>query len=309
MSRWSGEGVSGIHHRYDPLRHTWFPVNHAREGRPQLFPAPDKLDTRWNCPFCEEWFDSDRNTILSRDDNIYVIENAWPYAIGEMSSEQPGSPPSGGSAEVVVTTRHVTRFEELSLDELSSFVTAMVTRLNSGVSAGGYGIGFVNEGLEVGATIPHLHGQVMVLPYAVPAVMREADQAREGCIFEDLISFECERDIRLVTENDSMVAWIPWWMDAQNEMIIAPRSHHTSPDINDVEGLSQMMLTVAKKHRKLVGAISRRWVLHVGGTEQDLHWHLHMISAKSGLSTAGSFFEMPIQSVSPELYASRLREV
>jgi len=90
---------------------------------------------------------------------------------------------------------------------------------------------FENTGVAIGVTMPHPHGQIYGFPFVPPLVQTELDSASDhfrehgACLCCDILSGEIEDGRRLVSSNDSFVAFLPFFGRFPTELQIYARRH------------------------------------------------------------------------------------
>ncbi len=89
---------------------------------------------------------------------------------------------------------------------------------------------FENRGVEVGVTLHHPHGQIYGYPFLppVPALELAADERLGGCAPCALLRGELEDRRRVVHENESVVAFIPYAARWPYETYVVLRAHRPS---------------------------------------------------------------------------------
>lgn len=93
-----------------------------------------------------------------------------------------------------------------------------------------YVLVFENRGEEVGVTLHHPHGQIYAFPFLppVPLAEREADRRRGGCSPCALVAEERSDGRRVVYENGSMTAYVPYAARYPFEVHVAATRHRPS---------------------------------------------------------------------------------
>jgi len=90
---------------------------------------------------------------------------------------------------------------------------------------------FRNHGRQAGASLIHPHSQIVatsVVPHQIRAAGDEAQRyydERARCLYCDILAFEQADGQRLVTENASFVALVPFAADVPFEVWIIPKQH------------------------------------------------------------------------------------
>ncbi|HEU4574013.1 MAG TPA: galactose-1-phosphate uridylyltransferase [Chitinophagaceae bacterium] len=118
---------------------------------------------------------------------------------------------------------------------------------------------FENKGEIVGVSNPHPHCQIYATDFIFHVVEKEllAMEAyrkdNAGNIFSAIIDAERKDDIRIIAENDTAIAFIPFFARFAYETYIFPkRKHATLITMTDEElyGLAQVFQTVTRKYDK-----------------------------------------------------------
>ena len=180
---------------------------------------------------------SDTNDIQNGDDvshlqrdspHSFVIANRWsPFG------------PAGG-ADLVIARRHVTDFETLSPDESEDVLTALLEGRARHRPAFRRTLAFVNVGLEVNGTQPHLHGQIVstnvdaTAPVAMTVTANSLDEDVALAHHHGLVLNDSSRSV-------TYVAWAPTTTGeirviAQDPKGFAEALHTAITDLVDVYG-------------------------------------------------------------------------
>jgi len=181
---------------------------------------------------------------------------------------------------------------------------------------------FKNHGEGAGTSLQHPHSQVAATPIVPTQIRHRLDEAIRffdetgECVFCTTLRSELEDKKRIVTANDSFVAFIPYAALSPFHLWIFPKRHASSYDeINDAE-LSLLAATLktvlAKVHHGLNDPdynFSIRSIPAKEGHREYFHWYLTIIPRVA--RTAG--FEigsgMYINPALPEESAEFLRQV
>ncbi|HEY6291663.1 MAG TPA: UDP-glucose--hexose-1-phosphate uridylyltransferase [Terriglobia bacterium] len=188
---------------------------------------------------------------------------------------------------------------------------------------------FENRGTIMGASNPHPHGQIWAsssLPNepAKEQASLQAYRARQGaCILCDYLELERQRGERLITENDSFCALVPFWAVWPFEAALIARRHLAS--LNELtpperDGLANILKRLARRYDHLFEvSFPYTMGLHQSPTDDQAHpeWHFHVHFYPPLLrsATVRKFmvgYEMlgsPQRDITPEAAAARLREV
>jgi UDPglucose--hexose-1-phosphate uridylyltransferase len=205
---------------------------------------------------------------------VAVFENRFPAF----------SHPQGASEVVVYTDRHEGSFGELPAGRAEALMWVWRERYRElgARSDVEYVLIFENRGDEVGATLHHPHGQIYGYPYVppVPAAERRADLRRGGCTPCALVEREREEGDRLVHENGSTVAFVPFAARWPYELHVVLAAHRASlVDCSPVElrDLAAALQAVTRGYDALWGRpFPYMMVVHQAPTDGGEDGHLHV---------------------------------
>ncbi len=321
--------------RFDALTGEWVGIAGHRQTRTYHPPANQ-------CPLCPTTPEFETE-IPSPDYDVTVFENRFPsFAPMHHGAFGGGVDPSGedvlfaqmpghGRCEVVCfTSDHNAQFSQLSKVRVGTVIQAWTERTEALAKIPGLEqvFCFVNQGIEIGVTLAHPHGQIYGYPFVTPktaAMIRNAADYRDrtgGNLFGDLLAGEIAAGIRIVAENLDWVAFVPFAARWPAEVSIFPRRRVPDlPALTADERLTLADIYLEVLHRMegifqdTMPAISawHQAPVHVG--RQDFWLHLQVISIRRAVGKikylAGSESGMGafINDITPESTAQRLREV
>ena len=140
--------------------------------------------------------------------------------------------PHGASEVVVYTDSHHGSFGTLAPERAQALMWVWRHRYQElGARADvQYVLIFENRGVEVGATLHHPHGQIYGYPFLppVPKLELAADARLGGCAPCALLQKELDDGRRVVHENESVVAYIPYAARWPYEVHVLMRRHRAS---------------------------------------------------------------------------------
>ncbi|MEP6563161.1 MAG: galactose-1-phosphate uridylyltransferase, partial [Nakamurella sp.] len=187
---------------------------------------------------------------------------------------------------------------------------------------------FENRGVEIGVTLAHPHGQIYGYPFVTPktaAAIRSASAYREAngsSLFGDILAGELADGSRIVGENDSWVAFVPFAARWPVEVHLYPRQQRADlTELTEAErsDLAELYLEVI---RRMEGVFDDRLPAITGvhqapvHTDRDDYWlHLEVFSIRRAVGRlkylAGSESAMGafVNDITPEVAAQRLRDV
>ena len=219
--------------RYNPLRGQWVATATVRQDRTFLPPAD-------YCPLCPTTPGGFPTEIPAADYDIVVFENKFPslrtqpdppaIADAEFYRVQPGR----GVCEVVVySPHHSSTLADEPVEQIFKLVLVWTERFRElgGLDFVKYVFEFENKGAEVGVTLHHPHGQIYAYPFIPPVVERELTQSRlhfaetSRCLICDIVRQEQKYATRIIAENGSFIAVVPFFAGYPYETHIYAKRH------------------------------------------------------------------------------------
>jgi UDPglucose--hexose-1-phosphate uridylyltransferase len=202
--------------RYNPLLDTWTMVATNRQNRPHL-PAD------W-CAFCP----GEGKSVPAHYDvlayaNDFPTLSQHPEAVDvKKQSKIFKAAEAYGKCEVLLySSEHTKKIYELSDDHVLKIVELWTSRYKdlSKDKRIKYIFEFENRGEEVGVTMPHPHGQLYAYSWIPEKIKNELDNCKKyfkkngSNLFKDLNEAEKKYKKRVVLENQSFIAYIPYFTD------------------------------------------------------------------------------------------------
>ena len=212
--------------RWNPTVREWVSTASHRQHRPQM-------PTDW-CPFCPgsgRVPDNYDVHIYPNDFSAFSIPPPEPAIEGD-DFYRVGK--SLGKCDVVLYhPDHNTSLPQLPLAHIVKLVKLWRQRFTELKAMPGirYILIFENKGAVIGVTMPHPHGQIYAFPFIPPRVEKEIAAAgahfrKHGrCVFCDVLKRERRDKGRIVAENDSFAAFVPFYARWPYEVHIFSRRH------------------------------------------------------------------------------------
>ena len=233
--------------RWHPLREEWVIVAAHRQNRPwngetverDEAVLPDRLPDCYLCPGAER-VSGKRNDDYT---STFVFDNDHP-CVGPDAPRRLDAPtgvyrnrPATGVARVVCySPRHNLTLAELDPEEI---VSLMRVWQGQHVELGAreeinHVLTFENKGEVVGVSNPHPHCQIYATNFVFKTIETEASAARryydesKRVLFQDILRAEHEDGRRILFENSSAVALLPYFARYAYECYVAPKGTHAS---------------------------------------------------------------------------------
>ena len=276
-----------LHH--DPLSTRAVFVAPDRAGRPHDHGRPASLES---CPFCAGHESRTPDAILRMpaDERIpwraRIVPNLYPCVAHRPDAAGAAPPSARGVHEVLVESpthlRSVTDVEPDAWRDAWQLCRARLAAL--AVEPGlAWATVFKNSGPRAGASLEHLHSQIVGLDFVPPTVIHELDAfAASPAAFAVLLA-EAVRDGRVVAEEADVVALVPPAPRQPFETWILPRSpepffHATSPA--RVAAVAELTRLFVGRLGRLVPGAEFNWWLHQhpfdARTPSAAGWHWHL---------------------------------
>ena len=295
-----------------------------------------------SCPFCAGNESRTPAAVYEKRDEegnwqVRVVPNMFPavelpmaglemppvdFAKGPSAGDVWQMSPAVGAHEIIIESpRHADRMSALSIAELRNVLEAYAERLRHWRADGRfqYGLVFKNQGPRAGASIAHLHSQLIALRF-VPAAI-EAEQVRaaqayskqQQCPSCRMIARELSDGERIVLQQDGFVAFCPFVSWQPYEVWLMPTAHQPSFEsaisselnrlsrvLHQVLGLLEAILPDAEYNLLL------RTAPWIGGGNDWSHWRIEMMPRMNSFAGLEIATEIHINHVPPERAARRL---
>ncbi|WP_316897752.1 UDP-glucose--hexose-1-phosphate uridylyltransferase [Pseudodesulfovibrio indicus] len=187
---------------------------------------------------------------------------------------------------------------------------------------------FENRGQAMGCSNPHPHGQIWATRSVpmIPAAedrRQHAHRAEQGsCLLCDYLKLELARNERIVFENDSFAALVPFWAVWPFETMILPKAHLadvTAMDPAQRRDLADAMVRLNIRYDNLFEtSFPYSMGIHQapsdGADHPHWHFHLHYYPPLLRSRTVRKFMvgyemmAMPQRDLTAEAAAARLRD-
>lgn len=326
--------------RWHPLREEWIIVAAHRQDRPWSgetvkgvqSPVPDYVPDCYFCP---------GNTRVSGKHNenyagTFVFDNDHP-CVGFDAPRQLETPagifknsPATGIARVVCySPRHNMTLAELELPEIESLLGVWQEQY---IELGGrdginHVLMFENKGDVVGVSNPHPHCQIYASNFVFKTIETEARVSQKHLtetgrvLFQDVLTAERGDGRRILFENETAFAFVPYFARYAYETYVAPKQTHASIatlESKELSGFAEALKILLVKLDNL-WSMSFPYVmaLHQAPTDGDrydgFHFHIeihpplrrpNLLKYLAGPEIGGGNF---LSDTSPEEKAAELR--
>jgi UDPglucose--hexose-1-phosphate uridylyltransferase len=249
----------------------------------------------------------DRGTELDRSDALYRTATA--LGVHEVLIESPD---------------HVVDLNELDAEQFEKILQAYRARWRALARdrRWRYLMIYKNHGDRAGATLEHIHSQMIALPQMPPQIVDELNgvnkhfAATGRCIYCDIVEGDLAHGERLVAQSEYFVALCPFAPRFGFETWILPRKHAAAFE----ETSDQELVALGETLRDFILRLNRlfhnapfNYLLHSVRVDESgaepYHWHLEILPQ---LTRAAGFewgSGMHMNSIAPEEAARLLRGV
>ncbi|WP_432736890.1 UDP-glucose--hexose-1-phosphate uridylyltransferase [Maridesulfovibrio sp. FT414] len=329
------------HKRFNPLIGEWVLVSPHRtkrpwQGRQEKTTGAELPDFDPECYLCPG---NTRNTGSVNPDyeDVFVFDNDFQALLAESvepSTDDCGifrvEPESGICRVVCFSPRHdltISRMKPQSVRKVVDAWCGQYHELGNREDIGYVQI-FENRGDIMGCSNPHPHGQIWAtrsvptIPATEDSHQLEFQQKNAKCLLCTYLEKEVESGERIIFENESFVALVPFWAVWPFETMLLPKKHLGSmTEMTDIQkdDLTEALVRMGTRFDNLFEtSFPYSMGIHQRPTDgrhgDHWHWHIHYYPPLLRSATVRKFmvgFEMmgmPQRDITAEQSAKRLRE-
>jgi UDPglucose--hexose-1-phosphate uridylyltransferase len=334
------------HRRYNPLTKQWLLVSPQRTQRPWQGETNDGAIAATvrhdpNCYLCPGNTRSNGETNPAYA-NVFAFDNDFP-ALRLEPSENPDPTSAARNAASLMRAEperglcrvlcfhpdHSLTLSQMQVDDLALVVDAWAAetaRLGAMPAINAVQI-FENRGAMMGASSPHPHCQIWATEHIPDQPLAEGEAQAEhrtthgSCLLCSYLAQELAAGTRLVCENDSFVALVPFWAVWPFETMVLSRQHAgslTEFSAHQRRDLADLLIRLTTRYDNLFHtSFPYTMGFHQSPTDGREHpeWHFHghfypplLRSASIRKFMVGfELLGMPQRDITPESAAERLR--
>jgi UDPglucose--hexose-1-phosphate uridylyltransferase len=327
--------------RRDPVTGRWVIISTDRQKRPNDFRL-ERATTigREQCPFCPGHEALTPSEVLSYRQNggpangpgwnVRVVPNKFPALQVEGTLDREGEGMFDrmngiGAHEVIIETpNHDRTLATMSEPEIERVLWAYRERILDLKQDRRlrYILIFKNHGAAAGATLEHTHSQLIALPIVPDFVREEVDgarrhyEAKERCVFCDIVKQEVVDGRRIIQENADVVALAPYAPRFAFETWLLPKRHGArfeEAPRHEYESLARLLKATLQRIDRALESPAYNLIVHTAPFSEDtadlFHWHIEImpkLTRVAGFEWGTGFYINP---TSPEEAARVLRGV
>jgi len=233
--------------RWHPLREEWVIVAAHRQNRPWSGStvksrAPELPPYVADCYLCPGNMRIS-GAVNPQYDQTFVFDNDHPcVSVAAPSSlETPAglyqNRPAQGVARVVCySPKHNLTLAELNVDQIQQLLCVWRGQYEElgRLPDIKHVLVFENKGEVVGVSNPHPHCQIYATNFVFKTIESEARVSQQHLdqtgrvLFQDIIAAEREDGARIIAENESAIAFVPYFARYAYEVFVAPKRTHPS---------------------------------------------------------------------------------
>jgi UDPglucose--hexose-1-phosphate uridylyltransferase len=317
--------------RIDPIVGRRVYVAEDRAGRPSDYvgeslrdshPVSERPGYSSGCPFCagqEQHTPVASAEVLGAEGRwqVRVVPNKFPAVM----LDQPLDAAFGAHEVIIESPRHLLHWTQLDVDQLAVVLTVYRDRLRHWATESRlkHAIIFKNSGFAAGASLEHIHSQLVALPYIPVAIQAELDSAakfrasHDRCLFCDFLQRELAAAERVVFRQEGYVAMCAYAPRQPYETWIFPEphtAHFANLDDGQLHAQAGALRELLTRLEAVSPSVAYNLLLHTAPTdapETAFHWHWEVVprlTHEAGLEWGAGVFISPL---SPERAADQLR--
>lgn len=328
--------------RKDPVTGRWVIISTDRRKRPNDFRVERATAIgREGCPFCPGHEDLTPPEVLAYRPaggapntagwDVRVVPNKFPALKVEGGLDREGEGMYDrmngiGAHEVILETpdhdKTLASMSEVEIERVLSACRERVLDLKKDLRLR-YILLFKNHGAAAGATLEHPHSQLIALPIVPDFLRQEIDGARrhfdakERCVFCDIVQQDLAAGRRIIQENPDFVALAPYAPRFPFETWLVPRRHGArfeDAPRGEYESLARMLKAVMTRIDRALESPAYNLIVHSLPFSEEAgadayHWHVEIIpklTRTAGFEWGTGFYINP---TSPEEAARVLRDI
>ena len=258
--------------RWHPLREEWVVIAAHRQDRPwsgetvasRVNSTPEYDPGCYLCPGNERV----SGKINPKYDRIFVFDNDHPSVAFDAPAVAPVDLPNrrrsatGISRVVCYSPLHNVTLAELGLPDIENLMMTWQQQYEelAGSREIEHVLIFENKGEAVGVSNPHPHCQIYANNFVFKTIENEAKISKQyfadnnRSLFQDIIRAEQADGRRIIAENDSAIAFLPYFARYAYEVFVAPKETHPSISglsSREISDLAEVLRTVLIKFDNL----------------------------------------------------------
>ena len=274
--------------RWHPLREEWIIVAAHRQDRPwsgatiqrEAETLPDYVSDCYLCPgnarVSGKVNPNYSQTFVFDNDHPSVSPDA-PANIDKPTGIYRNQPARGIARVVCYSPKHNLTLGELELDNVTALLQVWQEQYRElgerpDIS---HVLIFENKGEAVGVSNPHPHCQIYANNFVFKTIETEARVSQRyladtgKILFQEILAAEKKDQRRIIAENDSAIAFLPYFARYAYEVFVAPKESHTSLSSLSKHGRTRYY-SCFKKNESRSENHCRQWPRHRSANDRRL---------------------------------------
>jgi UDPglucose--hexose-1-phosphate uridylyltransferase len=229
---------------------------------------------------------------------------------------------AGGHEVIIESPFHVQQIADISPMPLREIVEAYAIRLRHWRDRGclSYGLVFKNQGPRAGASLTHVHSQLIAIPFVPTSIDAEIRRAvdfyhrNSRCAYCQYIERERSQSSRLVFDSDGYIAVCPFASLQPREIWLMPSEHAASFELASaaaLDGLATALHRLLAKLEVVVPHAQYNLLLRTAPWNSDYdseyHWRIELLPRANSLAGLEMATGVHINPLPPEQAAAQLR--
>ncbi len=233
--------------RWHPLREEWVIIAAHRQNRPWVGETIENSEDK-TPDFDSECYLCPKNTRISGKTNddyeqIFVFDNDHPNAsLNAPANEIPkaeiykSKPAIGISRVVCYSPKHNLTLTELNVKEIVNLLKTWSQQYRElgAIDEIKQVFIFENKGEVVGVSSPHPHCQIYANNFVFKTIETEVNVSKKhfaetgNILFQEIIKAEIEDGRRIIAENETAIAFLPYFARYAYEVFVSPKQTYQS---------------------------------------------------------------------------------
>jgi UDPglucose--hexose-1-phosphate uridylyltransferase len=148
---------------------------------------------------------------------------------------------------------------------------------------------FENKGTVIGVSNPHPHGQIYATGFIPVILEQELKSSKEyldkngKCLFCEIIEAEKKDAKRIIYENETFIAFVPYYARYSYEVNLYPKRHFSKIDEmseKEIEQFADILRVILCKYDNLYGMVLPNIMMFhnspVNGLDHSEYYHFHL---------------------------------
>lgn len=323
--------------RFDPVSGVWVAIARRRRERPMEFIPLEQVHQQIICPFCAGNEDETPSPVIAyREDGSIlgpdgdasqwmtrIVPNKYPSLIQPTAKTESGpycSDLQDGVQELAIPTRrHVSSISDLTEMEFTVCLKACQERIAELRQMPGikHVSLFLNCRSAAGASLEHIHFQIMGSPLLSPFLVQRTERNRVNLdqrgesLIASLMNWEKEQNVRILRETENFLMFCPYASRFSFQVWIVPKRTEMSFSCNG-DNFNAELVELCKFYTgRLEGLMENsayNFLINLAPTSdvKNEHWFVEIFPRLNTMAGYEIQTDIWVNPVPPEMAAKRL---